>query len=75
MGGGGEGVDYVPKVLSHFLPKYWKFWPLKSYLSVVQNGPIQKLPQNVQNERGDGGSKATFGQCPKARRFFFGCLP
>ena len=28
MGGEG-GVDYVPKVLRHFLPKYWEFWVFK----------------------------------------------
>ena len=37
---------------------------------VVQNGPIQNLPHNVQNE-GGGGVKATFGQCPKERGFFY----
>ena len=34
---------------------------------VVQNGPIQKLPHNVQNK--GGGVEATLGQCPKERRF------
>ena len=28
-GGRGGGVDHVPKVLRHFLPKYWEFWALK----------------------------------------------
>ena len=46
-GGGGGGVDQVPKVLRHFLPKYWlKVLILglyKSYLSVVQNGPTQMV--------------------------------
>ena len=36
---------------------------------VVKNGPIQKLPRNVQNE--GGGVKATFGQYPKERSIFF----
>ena len=35
------------------------FGPLKSYLTVVQNGLIQKLPHNVQKERG-GGVEAFF---------------
>ena len=46
MGGGGE--DQVPKVLRHFFPKYGVNILIlgldKSYLTVVQNGPIQKLP-------------------------------
>ena len=32
------------------------------------NGPIQKLPHNVQNE--GVGVEATSGQCPKERHFF-----
>jgi hypothetical protein len=76
MGGGGGG-DHVPKVLRHFLTKFWvNIWILgiyKSYLTVVQKWPITKLPQ-VCPKWGGGGVKATFGQCPKERRFFL-CLP
>ena len=47
MGGGG-GDDQVPKVLRHYLPKcrvnILILGFLKSYLTVVQNELIQKLP-------------------------------
>ena len=77
----GGGVDHVLKVLRHFLPKYlvniWILGLSKSYLMVVQNGPVQKLPNGCPKGRGGRGAgvKATFGQCPNKRRFLFGCVP
>ena len=58
MGGEGGGwVDHVPKELRYFLLKYGVIIGVlglcKSYLMVVQNGPIQKLPYGC---RGGGGS-------------------
>ena len=74
MGEGGD--DQVPKVLRHFLPKYcvniWILGLFKSYLTVVQNGPIQELPHGC--PKWGGGVEATFGQCPKERRFFMASL-
>ena len=53
---GGRGDDQIPKVLRHFLPKYWvNIWILglyKTYLTVVQNGPIKSYLTGVQNEGG-----------------------
>ena len=47
----------------------------RSYLTVVQIGPIQKLPYGCPNWRKGGGVKASFGQCPKKRRFFLCFFP
>ena len=69
MGGGGE-VDHAPKVLRHFFClNIGNFGPYKSYLTVVQNGPIQKLPRNVQNEGVGGGGH--FWTMSKRKTLFF----
>ena len=56
--GRGGGVHPAPKVLRHFLPKFLVsigFLSLqKSYLTVVQNGPTQKLPRGCPKKRGGG---------------------
>ena len=53
--------------------KYLNFWHLLSYLTVVENRPIQKLPQICPKWR--GGVEATFRQCPKERGFFVDNFP
>ena len=65
----GGGLTMFQKFWGPFCLNIGNFGPLKSYLTVVQNGPIKKLPHNVQNEGGRG-VEPTFGQCPKERPFF-----
>ena len=66
------GDDQVPKVLRHFLPKYWEnIWILglnKSYLTVVQNRPIQKLPHGC--PKWGGGSRPLLDNVQKKDAFF-----
>ena len=54
MGGEGGGLDHVPKVLRHFLPKYCEFWALKSYLTMSKmkggGGGSRPLLNNVQKK-------------------------
>ena len=75
MGWGGGG-DHVSKVLRHFSPKYWVHIRVldldKSNPTVVQNGPIQKLPPGC--PKWGGGVEVPFGQCPKKRLFFVASL-
>ena len=65
----GGDVTIFQKFWGTFCLNIGNFGPLKSLLTGIKNWPIQKLPYNVQKE-GGGGVKATFGQCPKDRRFF-----
>ena len=54
-GDGGDG-DHVPKVLPKYWVTIWVFGLDKSYLTVVQNGPTQKLPHGC--PKWEGGVKA-----------------
>ena len=51
--------DYVPKVLRHFLPKYWEnnsiSGPYKRYLRVVQKRPIQPFTSWMSKMDREGG--------------------
>ena len=67
---GGGGVWPGSKSFEAFLPIFLDFGPLKSYLTVVQNGPIQKLPHNAQN-KGGGWVKATFNVQKKDAFYVF----
>ena len=75
-GGRGEGDDQVPKVLRHFLPKYlvniWILGLYKSYLTVVQDGPTQKLPHGCPKWGGKGG-QGPFWTMFKRKTFFVSC--
>ena len=67
--GGGGGVDHVPNVLRHFLPNYSEFWALTKIPHSCPKWVNTKVTS--QCPKWGGGVMATFGQCPKERRFLF----
>ena len=72
--GGGGGLTILLIFWGTFCLNIGNFGPLKSYLTLVQNPPIPKLPHNVQNE-GGGGGRGHFRTKSKINSLFFWCLP
>ena len=66
----------IVSVEVHFFPKYWvNIYILglyKSYLTVVQNGPIQKLPHGC--PKLGGGGQGPFRTMSKKILFFMASL-
>ena len=69
----GRGVDYVPKVLNHFLPKnlvnIWILGYCKGTSRMSKMGQYIYYLKYVQNGGGGGGDY--FGHFPKKTLFFF----
>ena len=76
-GGRGGGVDHVPKVLRHFLHKYWEFWALKKFIHGCPKRADTKATSQYPKLRGGGQGhfktmskrKVLFYVFPKEKKF------